>query len=165
MRTGTTKMDNIEKAQIMYEHLVTDKTYSIMQNDLGIYADFINSLSDEGLNRIVTDRIFFNAFYSPASNSQTKVAIPVNSKVITFDANIFSRYPKSEQIAMLLHEMGHAVNPTLTGEAGEFAADDFAIKNRYSTALKKSLENFVRDFPKEFDKPITHKRIARITEE
>ena len=63
----------------------------------------------------------------------------------------------------MLHEVEHAMNPNLSGEAGEFAADDFAIKN--GQALKKSLETFVSDFPKEFDKEITHKRIARIPEQ
>ena len=67
-----------------------------------------------------------------------------------------------EQIGILLHEVEHAMNPNLSGEAEEFAADDFAIKNGHGQALKKSLETFVSDFPKEFDKEITHKRIARI---
>tara|TARA_B110000967_G_C18514545_1_gene378011 strand:+ start:75 stop:377 length:303 start_codon:yes stop_codon:yes gene_type:complete len=50
---------------------------------------------------IESERIFFNAFYSPTANSQTKVSIPVNSHIITFYANIFKKYPSDEQSTML----------------------------------------------------------------
>jgi hypothetical protein len=158
-------MKNEEKTKIMYEHLITDKTFATLK-ELEIYDEFINCLQDEDFTLIVDKNIYFSAFYSPASNSTIKVVMPVASNIIIFDVNLLKRYPKDERIAILLHEMGHVAEPNTYGMKSELEnesnADDFAIQRGYSQALKDSLERFIVDFPKEFDKEITKQRIERL---
>ena len=163
-------MDSEEKARIMYEHLLTDVTYtflgdtsgSLTMPSLAIYGDLIRGFTEEDFIGINEQGIFLNLIFSPASNSILKVNVPARAKVITIDYNQLSKYPRKESIAIILHEYGHAFNPQLKGEAGEFAADDFAINHNYGEALKQSLERNIRENPNEFDKEITHTRIGRI---
>ena len=160
------------KAKIFFEHLLTNDTYNFLcdkpnvrtQEPLGIYSDLINCLNDIDFEEIKKNNIFLNIIFSPASNSIIKVNIPVCAKIITFDYNFLSRIPKNERIAILLHEYGHAFNPKLMGYEGEFKADDFAITHEYGNALRNSLQRSIKEFPYEFDKPVTYQRIERIPE-
>lgn len=163
-------MELLEKHKIMYEHLLTDDTFNVLQNELKllkieplkIYTDLISCLTEEEFTGINEKNIFLNAFFSPASNSILKVSIPVRAKVITFDYNQLSKCPKEERLAIILHEYGHAFNPTIKGDEGEFVADKFAITHGYGNALKLSLQSNIIENPIEFDKEITRQRIARI---
>lgn len=158
------------KAQIMYEHLLTDDTYNYLQDSLigrpqqplGLYRELINCFTDDDFEGIRDNNIFLNVIFSPASNSNIKVSLPVGAKVITFDFNSLSPLSKDERMAVLLHEYGHAFNTQLRGEEGEFAADDFAINHCYGEALRQSLQRSIEAHPDLYDKPITHNRIKRI---
>jgi hypothetical protein len=164
-------MDINDKALIMSSHLLTDMTVVTLQNQnpqflkiepLRIYKELILSLRDEDFIGIEENKIFLNAFFGPASNAIIKVELPVNSKIITFDYNQLLKYTHEERIAVILHEYGHAFNPSKKNAEGEFAADDFAIERGYGKALKESLQKNIKQNPKEYDKEITHQRIARI---
>lgn len=161
-----------EKAKILYEQLVTDMTYVSLQDEdtkhlniepLRIYKDLVLCLTGDDLNHIKQNNIFFSAAFSPASIATIKINLPPGARVIMFDHNTLLKLEKRERLAILLHELGHAFNPKLKGEEGEFAADDFAIAKGYGIALKSSLEKNITENPTEFDKDITRKRIARIT--
>jgi hypothetical protein len=159
-----------EKARIMYEHLLTDDTFNYMQETLkgrqiiplGVYTDLMNALSDEDFQRIEAENIFFNIIFSPASNSIIKVRIPAGSKLISLDYNQLCIKEKSEILAIIFHELGHAFNPHLKGAEGEFAADDCAISHGYAEALHTSLERNMCEFPDMYDNAINHQRVKRI---
>lgn len=163
-------MNGEVKAKIIYEHLLTDDTYNFLQDSLrgrsqkplDLYNDLINCLTDNDFEGIRDNKIFLNIIFSPASNSNIKVSVPVGAKVITFDFNSLSPLPKVERMAVLLHEYGHAFNPQLRGEEGEFAADDFAINHGYGQALRQSLQRSIEVHPDLYDKPIIRNRINRI---
>jgi len=166
-------MNDIEKAEIMNNHLLTDTTVVALQNQdpkflkiepLRIYKELILALKDEDFLGIETNNIFLSAFFGPANNSNIKVSLPPNSKIITFDYNKLLECEKEERIAIILHEFGHAFNPTKKNEEGEFAADDFAIERGYGKAIKTSLEKNIIENSLNFDKEITRKRIARIND-
>ena len=165
-------MDINEKALIMSNHLLTDMTVVALQNQnpqflkiepLRIYKELILCLIDEDFIGIVKNDIFLSAFFSPATNAIIKVNLPVNSKIVTFDYNHLLKCSHEERIAIILHEYGHAFNPTKKNAEGEFAADDFAIERGYGKVIKESLLRNIEENPKEFDKDLTHQRIARIT--
>jgi len=165
-------MDINEKALIMSNHLLTDMTVVALQNQnpqfikiepLRIYKEIILCLKDEDFLGIAENNIYLSAFFSPATNAIIKVNLPVNSKIVTFDYNHLLKCSHEERIAIILHEYGHAFNPTKKNAEGEFAADDFAIERGYGKAIKESLMKNIKENPKEFDKDITHQRIARIT--
>ncbi len=151
-----------KKASTIYNHCVTVRTQVELDKTLGMYRDFILCLHDEDFNRIESEHIFFNAVYSPGSNSSTLVSIPANSRLITLEVNELKKYPKDECIAVLLHELGHAFNPNLKGEEGEFVADAFAASRGYGPPLKKSLQRLMTLDPSRFPTELTSKRIAKL---
>jgi len=166
-------MENEEKARIMHEHLLTDMTIVTLQNKdpdyikiepLRIYKELILCLNDDDFTAIDDNNIYLNVSFSPASISIIKTTIPVGSQIVTFDYNCLLKLPNEERIAVLLHEIGHAFNPTMKNSEGEFAADDFAICRGYGKALKESLQRNIKENPKEFDKEITYQRLDKICE-
>jgi hypothetical protein len=163
----------ITKAKIMYEHLLTNTTVTALQNEspeylnlqpLNIYREIIACLSEDDFKIIQEKSIYLNVLFGPASTSHIKVALPIGAKIITFDFNHLSKCELSERIAIILHEYGHAFNPTLKGNGGEFAADDFAIERGYGKALKNSLEKSIIENPIQFDKDLSRLRINRIAD-
>ena len=68
----------------------------------------------------------------------------------------------NERIAILLHELGHAINPGIDSRSSEFNADDFVIERGFGNSLNESLQRNIVDNPIEFDKEITKQRIERI---
>lgn len=164
-------MANIDRATILGEHCITMATVLALsapdsrnKYGLDIWKDLNALLSDDEFNIILSGNIFFNAFFSPASNSIIKTNIPIKSKIITIDINALSLIQPDERIVIILHELGHAFFPTDDIEKGEFLADDFVIKKGYGNHLKKSLLKNIENFPDEYNKPITHKRINRISQ-
>ena len=162
-------MEILEKIEIVQNHFVTDFTYIVLQNQnsyklepLDIFKDLVLSFRDEDLNFIKANNIFLSVIFSPASISKNKILIPLNSQIIAFDYNILVKYSTRERIATLLHEYGHAFNPNIKGNEGEFTADDFAIERGYGKEIKELLERNKLENPREFDKEITNLRIERI---
>jgi hypothetical protein len=164
----------IEKIELMNKVFINESTKKYLnQGDvymgntyglegLDIYRLIANALSLDDWYFLTTNNVFISLIFSPGCNSKLNFALPQNSNLITIDYNSLKTMAKQQQVAIILHEIGHAVNPTLTGQDGELAADDYAIIRLYGEHLKSSLEKFIIDDPINFDKEITHIRISRI---
>lgn len=155
------KIEPQEKARIFDLHFLSEKSISEMQK-INCYAALIQTLNDEDFIAIDNNNIYFNCFFSPGSMTDVRFNIPVRSKLINIDINFLKRLEADERIAILLHELGHAINPGVDSQSSEFNADDFAISRGYDKALKASLQRNLIDNPDEYDKEITRQRIARI---
>ncbi len=159
-----TAMENQEKADIINLHFLSDKAIAEMQK-INCYSEWIKVLLDEDFRAIVDKKVYFNCFFSPGSRTINKIEIPVKSQLINLDINFLKAEKQDQRVAIILHEIGHAVlTPSGDVETDEFNADDFAIKRGYGLALKKSLEENIIKNPNEYAKPITHTRIARINQ-
>ena len=108
------------------------------------------------------NNIYFNPLFSPASQSDLNINLYKGAKIITIDINSLKHITSGESVAIILHEIGHALNPFEKGEKGEFVADDYAVDRNYKDALLKSLVSCKKLWPDEFDKKITEKRINRL---
>ncbi len=131
---------------------------------INCYAALIQTLNDEDFIAIDNNSILFNCFFSPVSITNVRFKIPVRSKLINIDINFLKRLEADERISILLHELGHAINPEVESQSSEFNADDFAISRGYNKAMKASLQRNIIDNPDEYDKEITKQRIARIND-
>jgi len=159
-----------EKYEIMKSRILTDSTFKYIKHiegheslpPLNIWGVLLRCLNDQDFVTIRDSNIYLNVMFSPASNSILNVTVPSDAKVISFDYNYLALIPEAERVAILLHEYGHAFNPTMKGDEGEFVADDFAISHGYGESLRMSLLNSIQVKPDLFDKPITHQRISRI---
>jgi hypothetical protein len=163
---STNKIYNMkpqEKGQIFDLHFLSERAIAEMQK-INCYAELIQSLKDEDFIEIGKKNIYFNCFFSPGSMTDVRYSIPVKSKLINIDINYLKQLNPRERIAILLHEMGHAINPGTDIQSSEFNADDFAIERGYGKALMESLTRNITENPQEFDKEITRLRIARISD-
>ena len=166
-------MELSEKAKIFHEHLLTEKTtYFLQDNDpqnknskepLKVWSKLISCLLDEDFNGISLNNIFLNVIFSPATCSFIQVNIPKSSKVINIDYNSLINCSQDQRVAIILHEYGHAFNPLVKYQEGEFVADDFAFDRGYGAALLESLEWNIKHKADEFDNDTNSLRVTRLT--
>lgn len=149
------------KGEIMLSRMLNFKCVDYAQR-LQIYAEIGHALTLEDWQLLQQSNIFFNIVFSPGVTSPVEINIPINSQLITLDYNSLIRFEPRQRVAILLHEIGHALNPQLTGKEAEFIADDYAIERGFGEDIVSSLNFGIANFPLEFDKPITHERIQRI---
>lgn len=131
---------------------------------LNIYKKLIQALTEADINMLKENKIFFNPIFSPASQSDLNIDLERGSKIITIDINTFKKFTSEEGVAIILHEIGHAINSDKKNEVGEFAADDYAIERNYGNSIINSLERGKKIMPDEFICETTEKRILRIKE-
>ncbi|WP_379777306.1 hypothetical protein [Flavobacterium sp. GCM10022190] len=147
----------------MHAQILSEKGLSEL-SELGVYSELVKVLSLEDLKFLSDIGVYFNPIFSPASQTNIGKTIEHGSKVITIDINSLRKFTQSESVSIILHEIGHAINPWTKNEEGEYAADDYAIKRGYAEYIISSLEKGKRYWPEEFDKQITQNRIDRIKE-
>lgn len=127
-----------------------------------IYNELIHCLSKNEIIFIDEKKIYFNCFLSPSSEIKLQYDIPKESRLITFDINLFKNMPPEEAIAIILHELGHIFNGGNNEIEKELNADKFVLSHNYENHLLNSLETFRKSNPKEFDKEVTLIRIESI---
>jgi hypothetical protein len=151
------------RAQILHSRMLNYKSIDYAQR-LNIYSEIGHILSVEDWQLLQERNIYFNIVFSPGVVTPAEVDIPNGSQLINLDSNTLFKFEQRQRIAIFLHEIGHALNPNLTGREGEFIADDYAIARGYGQDIIESLNFGIEHYSLEFDKPITHERIQRITE-
>lgn len=65
--------------------------------------------------------------------------------LIHFERNILLKLHSDEIIAILLHEIWHALNPDRIGIEAEFDADNFAFQKGYGRWIIRGLQNGIRN--------------------
>jgi hypothetical protein len=153
--------EETKKAELMHTRLLNQVGLCRLAK-LGIYKKLILSLEIGDLEKLIANNIYFYPFFSPSSQSVLQVGLPKGATIIGIDINSLSRFSSEEGVAIILHEIGHSLNPSLKGEEGEYAADDYAVCRGYKDYIISGLENGKVLYPTEFDKEITNKRISRL---
>jgi hypothetical protein len=150
----------IKKVELINKIFLNNSTHTYLgENYLKLKGLFGNTLNVDDMEKLVNNSVFINVMFSPASNTFTKLSIPANSALINLDYNSLKDIPIEHSMAILLHEIGHALSPN---DQSEFIADDYAIERGYGKYILKSLQESIVDNPKVYDKTITHERISRI---
>ena len=154
--------EDLEKAAIMENQMLNSRGMSELSK-LGVYKKLIESVSIKDLNAFKKNRVFFNPILSPGSQTILPCDLKKGTKIITIDINTIKLFTSDEGVAIILHEIGHALNQaTANLEDAEYAADDYAVKRGYGEWIVSSLEKGKAIRPAEFVKDMTEKRIVRI---
>lgn len=155
--------EQIQRADRIYTLFLNEKGTSRLGDHL-VMKELITNLSNEDVTAIEQAQIYFNPVPSPASSSRLNKDLPARSHIITIDINCAEYYTAREIVAMMLHEIGHAINPTLTSMPGEFAADDYAVQRGFAADILSSLEKAIVLNPTNFNNSSTHQRIEKINQ-
>ena len=129
---------------------------------LGVYKKLILSLSKDDFNTLEASKIYFNPIFSPASQNKLNLDLEKGSNIITIDINTVKLFSSEEGTAIILHEIGHAINPDKKNIEGEYAADNYACERGYSQYIISSLETGKLIRPSEFSTKSTELRLERI---
>lgn len=153
----------IKKLGLLEQIFASNSTFTYLRpNYLDVLGLIGNSLSIENLQELIDNNVFISIMFSPGTHIKIKHDLPADSGLIVIDYNNLKDLPRNQIVAIIYHEIGHALTPDLKGEESEFAADDYAISKGFGNALRQSLMDNIANSPIEFDKAITHKRIDRI---
>lgn len=125
--------------------------------------------------RILDADLSITLMFAPASAISAKIP---TGHVVILEGNLimFGGLRPAQAIAMLLHEIGHVVNPPPTSpvqdsymegldpteKPHEFAADDYARHCGYGESLVSGLQALIKIDPQSFETDLTRRRIARI---
>ncbi len=152
------------KLDIIKKQMINEYSFTQLAKK-GIMKLLIDSLSIEDCNLIQANAVYFFVSLSPASQLKVRVLVPIDSNLIFIDGNCFDEFSEFELTSILLHEIGHSLNPDLKSEKGEFNADDYAVKRGYKKSIISSLLKCIEKWPRQFDKKIHHSRILRLQED
>jgi hypothetical protein len=121
----------------------------------------MNALSDKDLTELSKHNVRMVMTHAPACCFHIP---PTEGKVhlLCFDSHTLGRFPKEHIVAMILHEMGHVLNPNLSGDEFEFKTDDYAIDRGFGAHLASCLERGIELELVDFDEEMNHRRIERI---
>lgn len=149
------------KAEQMAGRMLNEYGISQLAN-MGVYKKLILSLSVDDMSALVDNRIYFNPIFSPASQNKLRLDLETGSNIITIDLNTIKLFSSDEGTAIILHEIGHALNPDLKNMDGENAADDYACDRGFTQYIISSLEKGKLIRPSEFSTKSTELRIERL---
>lgn len=153
--------ENIQKAKLL-ESMMLNQTGFVKLCNLNVVRNLVLSLSLDDFNLFKDRNIYFYPIFSPASQSSLTINLPTGARIIGVDINVITLFSPEEGAAILLHEIGHALNPSLKGVDGEYAADDYAVCHGYKEHIISGLEKGKLVNPSAFDKETTDKRINRL---
>jgi hypothetical protein len=106
-----------------------------------VHELLINALTEEEIDRLIELNLSFIRNYSPSSKIDlTGVNVDGSMTLINIEGNLINNLVPDEIAAILLHEIGHAFNPGISGIEGEYLADNFAKEKGYGKWVISSLE-------------------------
>lgn len=153
--------EEIQKAEQLTNRMLNEFGISQLVN-MGIYKKLILSLSVNDIKALVDNKIYFNPVFSPASQNKLKLDLENGCNIITIDINTIKLFSSDEGTAIILHEIGHALNPELKNLNGEYAADDYACERGFKQYIISSLEKGKLIRTSEFSTLSTESRIERL---
>ena len=155
------KLKEIQKVEQLTSRMLNE--YGLNQlASFGIYKKLFLLLSINDITTLVENRIYFNPIFSPASQSKLKLDLERGANIITIDLNTIKLFSSDEGTAIILHEIGHALNPELRNMEGEYAADNYASETGFSQHIISTLEKEKLIRPAEFSTQSTELRIERL---
>jgi hypothetical protein len=155
--------EQVQRANRIYALFLNEKGTGRLGDHL-VMKELITNLSDDDVTAIEQAQIYFNPVPSPASSSKLNKVLSSGSHIITIDINCTEYYTTREVVAMILHEIGHAFNPTLRNTPGEFAADYYAVQKGFAADILSSLEKAIEIDPAHFNNDSTRQRIEKLNQ-
>ena len=150
-----------QKAEKMANRMLNQVGISELAK-LGIYKRLILSLSIDDFNILEDNKIYFNPIFSPASQNKLNLDLEKGSNIITIDLNTVRLFSSEEGTAIVLHEIGHALNPDKKNIDGEYVSDSYACERGFSQYIISSLEKGKMIRPSEFSTKSTELRLERL---
>jgi hypothetical protein len=152
-----------EKARKFWS-LFPQRSFVNMFNIGGHLDILLELLSEQEIDALIQRNVYFVRTSRPASTLNIpKISVNGEQNLVNFDHMSFKELLPEECIAIILHEIGHLLNPQLEGMAAEFTADAFAAgKCDYGRWIISSLKKGVqRNWPG-FDVTECNQRIQRL---
>ncbi len=107
---------------------------------IGAFDELMNVLSNEDLRELENNNIYFAGFYAPAGEFSFTPASLAQIRFIVLEIHTLRKFISSEVVAIILHEIGHA----LAGNRDENVADSYAcsrgLKRYLLSGLRRGLE-------------------------
>lgn len=150
-----------QKAEKMANRMLNQVGISELAK-LGVYKKLILSLSIDDFNILEAYKIYFNPIFSPASQNKLNLDLEKGSNIITIDLNTIELFSSEEGTAIVLHEIGHALNPNKKNIEGEYLADNYACERGFTKYIISSLEKGKLIRPAEFSTESTELRLERL---
>jgi hypothetical protein len=122
-------------------------------------------LTDDEIMSLIELNVVFLA--SPGPSAAIRLDnIHANGRitVVHFERNMILKLSTEEVIAIILHEIWHALNPDRRGIEAEYEADNFAFEKGYGRWIVKGLQNGLRNKWLGFDPKECGLRIQRLQE-
>jgi hypothetical protein len=151
------------KGQLFRTRFLQQSAGSYLMNNGNVYKMLFDALSLSDVQNMCDHNIFFARTLSPSCTSVLVNTPSVDSlQLIIFECDHFSLFSPQERTAILLHEIGHALNPGLEGDENEFIADNFAIDRGYGPYIVSSITYGISRNLIGFEQAINQRRIKRI---
>lgn len=143
---------NREKiAQLLYSIIMTDKAIDLLGDSYTLLGE---TLEESRLQYLIDKGIFINVVLSPASISHLNKPVPASGKIISIDNNSIKIFNSREKVAIVLHEIGHA----LLGPS-DFEADGYVEELDFGNEIITSLERGIRELPHLFNTSMNRNRV------
>jgi hypothetical protein len=148
-----------------YTSLFKHKSVRNLLNLTGSFEKLCGLLTENEVDQLYNLNVIFIRTTSPSSQIELEdLNINGGAIFINVDANLFTRLLPDELLAIILHEIGHAFNPGVTGMDGEYVADGFAQSKGYAKWIALSLQKGVNNKWIGFDKAECDLRIKKLQE-
>ena len=152
-----------EEKNLLFRKRFLQKSFINFLTVKGVYELLLNTLSDEDVQKLEDENVYFCRSYAPSCVTELKNTPNVEIlQLIIFEAEYLKKFIPGVVIAIILHEIGHVFYPDSDLKQKEFKADDFAISKGYGKHLMSNLANSIKSEPVTFDNSINRERIERI---
>ena len=158
-----------EKARKFWS-LFPQQSFVDMFNIGGHLDTLLDLLTEEEIDVLIERNVIFTRTTRPASTLNIP-ALNVQGElnIVNFDHFSFRELLPEENVAIILHEIGHLLNANLKGINAEYAADEFAASKGYAKwiarGFRKGIDNEWMGFEKESCKLRTAKLKPHIEKE
>jgi hypothetical protein len=103
------------------------------------FFDFLQAIGENGYEDISGNHVYFLPVYPPAIQFNLKIELTNGAKIVAMDMQSLNSLTKRESIAVLLHELGHVINPSKDPFENEFNADEYALSRGYGVEIISSI--------------------------